>query len=279
MENSMGFAHFLSHSDGIARTLLGVMILSSIGCWYLILTKGLQIYRMHRKSAQFLAAFWEAPDLEAVASRIRENGTTEPFSHLVHHGFTAIEQYHRCRGNDHGEGSERNERNEHSALMHAGAPEDLLTRALKRSIDEDRSRLEFGQTFLATVASAAPFVGLFGTVWGIYHALIAIGISGQGTLDKVAGPVGEALIMTALGLAVAIPAAVSYNAFARANRNTLARLNAFAYDVFVFLATGIKTSPMRTDARSISEKVIAMARAQGLSNHGADTAHSHFHAR
>jgi len=98
-------------------------------------------------------------------------------------------------------------------------------------------------------------------VWGIYHALIAIGMSGQGTLDKVAGPVGEALIMTALGLAVAIPAAIAYNAFARINRNTLARLNAFAYDVFAFLSTGIKTSPMRTDARDTSEKVLALVRA------------------
>ena len=89
-------------------------------------------------------------------------------------------------------------------------------------------------------------------------------MSGQGTLDKVAGPVGEALIMTAIGLAVAIPAAIAYNTFARANRNTLSRLNSFAYDVFAFLATGIKTSPMLTDARATSEKVIAMARAQGV---------------
>jgi biopolymer transport protein ExbB len=93
------------------------------------------------------------------------------------------------------------------------------------------------------VASSAPFVGLFGTVWGIYHALMAIGMSGQGTLDKVAGPVGEALIMTAIGLAVAIPAAVAYNAFARANRNTLAELDSFAHDVFAFLATGLKAMP------------------------------------
>ncbi|HNE41674.1 MAG TPA: MotA/TolQ/ExbB proton channel family protein [Rhodocyclaceae bacterium] len=137
-----------------------------------------------------------------------------------------------------------------------------MTRALKRAIDEDRSRLEFGQTFLATVASSAPFVGLFGTVWGIYHALLAIGVAGQGTLDKVAGPVGEALVMTGIGLAVAIPAAIAYNAFARANRNLLARLNAFAYDVFAFLATGVKTSPMLSDARDTSEKVIALARSQ-----------------
>lgn len=251
MENPMGFAHFLSNADGVARFVLALMLLASIGTWYLIVTKGSRLFRMRRRSDAFLRAFWAAPNLEAVASSIRENGTTEPFSHLVHHGFTAIEQHNRCQN-----GGVRN------SLIDSGAPDDLLTRALKRAIDEDRSHLEFGQTFLATVASSAPFVGLFGTVWGIYHALLAIGLSGQGTLDKVAGPVGEALIMTAIGLAVAIPAAIAYNTFARANRNTLARLNAFAYDVFAFLATGIKTSPMLTDARTTSEKVIAMARAQ-----------------
>ena len=264
MENPMGFAHFLSNADGVARIVLGIMLLASIGSWYLIATKGVLVFRMRRKSEAFLAAFWEAPNLEAVASRIRENGTTEPFSHLVHHGFTAIEQHNRCKnGCDCGT----------TALINAGAPDDLLTRALKRAIDEDRSHLEFGQTFLATVASSAPFVGLFGTVWGIYHALLAIGLSGQGTLDKVAGPVGEALIMTAIGLAVAIPAAIAYNTFARANRNTLSRLNSFAYDVFAFLATGIKTSPMLTDARATSEKVIAMARAQDLAALAAQPTH------
>ncbi len=253
MENPMGFAHFLSNADGVARFVLALMLLASIGTWYLIVTKGSRVVRMRRRSAAFLNAFWAAPNLEAVASRIRENGTPEPFSHLVHHGFTAIEQHKRCQ-NDY----------ECNGLIDASAPDELLTRALKRAIDEDRSQLEFGQTYLATVASSAPFVGLFGTVWGIYHALLAIGMSGQGSLDKVAGPVGEALIMTAIGLAVAIPATIAYNAFARTNRNTLARLNAFAYDVFAFLATGIKTSPMLTDARATSEKVIAMARAQSL---------------
>jgi biopolymer transport protein ExbB len=252
MENPLGFAHFLTHADGVARIVLCLMLIASIGTWYLIFTKGIHGFRIRRKSAVFLAAFWEAPNLEAVAARIRENGTTEPFSHLVHHGFTAIEQQNRC-ANDCG----------CTGLINAGAPEDLLTRALKRAIDEDKAGLEFGQTFLATVASSAPFVGLFGTVWGIYHALIAIGMSGQGTLDKVAGPVGEALIMTGIGLAVAIPAAIAYNHFARANRSTLSQLNAFAYDVFAFLSTGVKTSPMLTDARATSEKVIAMARAQG----------------
>ena len=250
----MGFAHFISHSDAVARIVLALILIASIGTWYLIVIKGLRALRRQRRSTAFLADFWAAPNLEAVAARIRKNGADEPFSHLVHHGFTAIEQHNRRQGASAG-----------LALVDSGTPDDLLTRALKRAIDEDRSRLEFGQAFLATVASATPFLGLFGTVWGIYHALLAIGVSGQGTLDKVAGPVGEAQIMTAIGLAAAIPAAIAYNAFARANRNTLTQLNAFAYDVFAFLSTGIKTSPMLTDARATSEKVIAMARAQGQS--------------
>ncbi|SFN88742.1 biopolymer transport protein ExbB [Formivibrio citricus] len=248
MENSLGFAHFLQHSDGVARFVLALMLVASVGTWYLIVTKGVRLYRLRQRSEQFLKAFWDAPNLETVASQIRETGATEPFSHLLHHGFTAIEQQNRPTNA--------------ARLVDTGAPDDLLTRALKRAIDEDRHQLEFGQAFLATVASAAPFIGLFGTVWGIYHALVAIGLSGQSTLDKVAGPVGEALIMTGIGLAVAIPAAIAYNTFARANRNLMAQLNAFAYDVFAFLSTGVKTSPMRADARATSEKVIALARAQ-----------------
>jgi len=109
---------------------------------------------------------------------------------------------------------------------------------MRRVIDEETARFESGLTVLASVGSTAPFVGLFGTVWGVYHALIAIGVSGQGTLDKIAGPVGEALIMTALGLAVAIPAVLGYNAFVRFNRLTLAQLDSFAHDLFAFLTTG-----------------------------------------
>ena len=251
MENPLGFAHFLAHSDGIARFILALMAIMSVGTWYLIVTKGLQSLRAQKKSAAFLAAFWAAPSLDAVARHLRQTGVTEAFSHLVHHGFTAIEQHKAGR--------------ETRGLVDAGTPDEFLTRALKRAIAQDKSRLEYGQTFLATVASSAPFVGLFGTVWGIYHALMAIGASansgGQGTLDKVAGPVGEALIMTAIGLAVAIPAAVAYNAFARANRNTLAELNSFAHDLFNFLATGLKNPPQQgaqvAEVAATSERITA----------------------
>jgi biopolymer transport protein ExbB len=241
MENPLGFAHFLAHADGVARFILALMLLMSVGTWYLIVTKGIALWRTRQKSQAFLHDFWAAASLDAVARRLRETGVTDPCSHLVHHGFTAIEQ-HRAGGR---------------GLIDAGTPDEFLTRAMKRAIAQDKARMEYGQTFLATVASSAPFVGLFGTVWGIYHALMAIGMSGQGTLDKVAGPVGEALIMTAIGLAVAIPSAVAYNAFARANRNTLAELNSFAHDVFTFLATGFKSAPQNSDVAATSERIIA----------------------
>lgn len=226
MEPALGISHFLYNADGVAIFLLITLLIMSMGTWYLILTKGLQTYFANQRSRDFLNRFWEAKNLEEVTRSIRETGIVEPFSHLVHQGFSALEQHQHGR--------------ETQTLIDAGTSEEFLTRALKRAIDEDKSRLEMGLTFLATTASSAPFVGLFGTVWGIYHALLSIGISGQSTLDKVAGPVGEALIMTGFGLAVAIPAAISYNAFARSNRNTLSRLNAFAHDVFTFLATGLK---------------------------------------
>ena len=117
----------------------------------------------------------------------------------------------------------------------AGGLGEYLTRTLNNAVDQESAASEHGLTLLATAGSAAPYVGLFGTVWGIYHALVQIGMSGQGTLDKVAGPVGEALIMTALGLAVAIPAVLAYNAFNRRNRLWMARLESFAHDLYVLL--------------------------------------------
>jgi biopolymer transport protein ExbB len=122
---------------------------------------------------------------------------------------------------------------------------------LRNGIDQEAARVEHGLTILASAGSAAPYVGLFGTVWGIYHALIQIGLSGQGTLDKVAGPVGEALIMTALGLAVAIPAVLAYNAFNRRNRLWLARLDAFAHDLYVLTTVG-STGPGKPSPGDLS---------------------------
>lgn len=247
MNETLGLGHYLGHADAIARVVLGLLLASSIASWYLILNKSLRILINHRLSQRFLKVFWDAPNLEAITHEIRHTGTPEPFSSLLHHGFTAIDYLSR--------------KPESTGLVNVGSPHESLARALRRGIEEVKMQLEFGQTFLATVASSAPFIGLLGTVWGIYHALMAIGLSGQDTLDKVAGPVGEALIMTGIGLAVAIPATIAYNSFARSNRNTLSKLSSFAYDVHNLLASGIKASPLREDAGATSDKVRALLRA------------------
>ncbi len=223
MESTLGFSNFLHEVDGVGMCLLIVLGLMSVASWYLIMTKAIAGLRMRRHARKFLQDFWNAPDLEVVAKRLNDGQPQDPFSHLAHHGFRAIAQY----------GAKANQR-----LIEAGSQEEFLTRSLRRAIEQDTARLESGLTLLASVGSSAPFVGLFGTVWGVYHALISIGASGQSTLDKVAGPVGEALIMTALGLAVAIPAVLAYNFFARSNRVMLAELDGFAHDLFAFMSTG-----------------------------------------
>jgi len=223
MQTELGFAHFLAHTDAVGRFLLVVLASMSVASWYLIVTKALAIWRIRRRGREFLARFWNATDLKEVAQYLQKTGVADPYAHMTHHALRAAEQYRNKTG---------------SRLLEAGSADEYLTRALRRAMEQDTARLEYGQTLLASVASSAPFVGLFGTVWGIYHALLNIGLSGQGTLDKVAGPVGEALIMTAIGLAVAIPAVLAYNAFSRSNRLLLAELDGFAHDLFAFLSTG-----------------------------------------
>jgi biopolymer transport protein ExbB len=223
----LGFANFLAQSDTVGKVVLFLLLAMSIASWYLIITKTIQLLRVRRRSARFLGVFWDSSSVQAVAKYLEEQHPDEPFSHLTWHAVVAHRHY-----------SGHGARSETSKLNDAGSAGEFLTRSMRRVIDEETSQLESGLTVLASVGSTAPFVGLFGTVWGVYHALLAIGMSGQGTLDKVAGPVGEALIMTALGLAVAVPAVLGYNAMVRANRVTLAQLDSFAHDLFAVLTTG-----------------------------------------
>ncbi|OGA60828.1 MAG: biopolymer transporter ExbB [Betaproteobacteria bacterium RIFCSPLOWO2_12_FULL_65_14] len=216
MQSQIGFAHFLAQTDALGQAILAVLVLMSLATWYLIATKSLAQLLERRRSARFLDTFWNAPSIGAVQRHLEEKHPDDSFSHLAWHAILAGKR----------------------------SDAEFLTRAMRRVIDEDTARLESGLTVLASVGSTAPFVGLFGTVWGVYHALVSIGVSGQGTLDKVAGPVGEALIMTAVGLAVAIPAVLAYNAFVRANRLLLARLDAFAHDLFAVLTTGAHVGNM-----------------------------------
>jgi biopolymer transport protein ExbB len=249
MNESLGFAHFLANTDWVARLVLALLCCASIGTWYLVAIKTVALVRRGRASRRFLDRFRNAGSIEEVAREMRSGGVADPFSHLVRSGFSAVETLRA------GAVGTR-------PLVAGASADEFLTRVLKRAIDQERQRLEYGQTFLASAASSAPFIGLFGTVWGIYHALIAIGVSGQGTLDKVAGPVGEALIMTGIGLAVAIPAALAYNFFARAVRNTLADLNSFAHDVFALLATGVKTDMRAADPAATSDQVPSLTEAR-----------------
>jgi len=219
----LGFGHFIAQADVVGKTLLVILVLMSIASWVIIAIKGVSLLARRGRSNAFLNFFWNATSLDAVAGEISTHGARDPFSHLTAHAMQA--QAHHAKYGA-------------AKLEEAGSSSDFVTRTIKKVLDEETTRLENGLAVLATVGATAPFVGLFGTVWGVYHALVAIGMSGAGTLDKVAGPVGEALIMTGLGLAVAIPAVMGYNWLTRANRVMAARLDAFAYELHTFVSMG-----------------------------------------
>jgi len=223
MGSQSGVLDFIQQSDWVGQGLFIILLLMSLASWYLILYKSISNWRTKRRTEKFLRVFWAASSLEQVENEIVLHGAREPFSHVTGHAIHA--------------------RNHHATygamkLEEAGSTGDFVTRTIRKCIDEETSRLENGLTVLASVGSTAPFVGLFGTVWGVYHALIGIGLAEGVTVNRIAGPVGEALIMTGLGLAVAIPAVVAYNFFVRSNRVYLGKLDAFAHDLFTFLTTG-----------------------------------------
>lgn len=219
MEKSFGFIDFLINLDFVGNTIVGLLCLMSLLAWYTIFYKGF-VYFLHRKKTDvFLNQFWHSKSVEQISTLLSASTNNEPFSRIAHYTLESAKHFDMLDKNN-------------------DAYNDFLTRSIRYACDEERAALESGMTLLASIASTAPFIGLFGTVWGIYNALIAIGISGQGTLDKVAGPVGESLIMTALGLAVAIPAVLGYNTYSRLNRKTLFKLDGFSYSMYSFLTTG-----------------------------------------
>lgn len=220
---TLGFSHFLGQSDAVGHILLGILVLMSLISWVLIVTKGVALFTRQRRSGTFLKFFWNASSLDAVQEEIARHGAQDPFSHLTAHAMQARAHHAKY-------GAAR--------LEEAGSEQDFLTRTIKKVLDEKTLELESGLAVLATIGATAPFVGLFGTVWGVYHALLAIGQSGSSSLDQIAGPVGEALIMTGIGLAVAIPAVMGYNWLTRSNRVVSAKLDAFAFELFTFLSTG-----------------------------------------
>jgi biopolymer transport protein ExbB len=223
MNVELGLAHLWNQGDivikGVALMLLGM----SLASWMVIIIKALDLRRYARQSRQ-IESFWHAADF---ADGLNKLGTdpANPFRALALEGREAAAHH-----------------NAQPQLHDSLGAGDWLTRALRNGIDESTARLQSGLAILASVGSTAPFIGLFGTVWGIYHALLAMGTAGQATIDKVAGPVGEALIMTALGLAVAIPAVLGYNALVRGNKGVLFKLNRFAHDLYAYFVTGARVS-------------------------------------
>jgi len=218
-----GMLHFIAQSDALGKLLFVILVFMSLVSWYLIFAKSFTNWRTRKATARFLEHFWGASSLEQVENEINTHGAKEPFSHLTSHAIHA-----------------RNHHVKYGALKleEKGSTMAFITRIIRKVIDEETAKLENGLTVLASIGSTAPFVGLFGTVWGVYHALVNIGMGDGVTVNQIAGPVGEALIMTGLGLAVAIPAVLAYNTFVRSNRVYLARYDAFAHDLFTFLSTG-----------------------------------------
>ncbi|MFW8565214.1 MotA/TolQ/ExbB proton channel family protein [Orrella sp. 11846] len=223
------------HTDIISKSLLLVLLVMSCMTWYLIFSKSLLLLKIRRRSKEFLTTFWNSGSLEQVENELIVHGVQDPFSHLTIHAIHA-----------------RNHHTQYGAtrLEEVGSTGEFLTRSMRKVIDEETSALENGLTVLATIGATAPFVGLFGTVWGVYHALMTIASADGASFNQLAGPVGEALIMTGLGLAVAIPAVLAYNALVRSNRVLLGKLDAFAHELFVFLTTG-QTAGVTAKAQQI----------------------------
>ena len=221
--NPYGLESLWIEGDLITKGVTVLLIVMSIASWYVIVTKAMQLINYRRASHAAGHEFWDTTNL---AEGVLTLGTNNPFSDIAHAGASAMRHHAAHKGHL------------HDQLLLS----DWVTLSLRQAIDETSGKLQTGMAILASVGSTAPFVGLLGTVWGIYHALVSIGTSGQASIDKVAGPVGEALIMTALGLAVAIPATFGYNALVRSNKSTIAKLNKFGFDLHALFITGARSS-------------------------------------
>jgi biopolymer transport protein ExbB len=219
----MGFADMLQHMDAVGYVVLLTLLVMSAMSIYWIIFNFIRNMRLRGSSDRVINTFWETSNAQDAIRFMEEQRKGEPFSKVALDAAQAAAHHQRHEG---------------SRLVESLNRSEFVDRALRQAVTRESMRLESGLTVLATVGSTAPFVGLLGTVWGIYRALIRIGASGQADIGAVAGPVGEALIMTAIGLGVAIPAVLGYNFFVRSNRVTNNKLDTFAHDLHDFFATG-----------------------------------------
>ena len=216
VENPYGLKALWSQGDFVARGTLIILVIMSMSSWYVIFTKLIEQSSMARSARNSADAFWKAGSVDTGLTELKQGSA---FRFIAEQGIKA---------SNHHEGT----------LVETIDKHTWITMSVDRAVGNIQSRLQDGLALLATVGSTAPFVGLFGTVWGIYNALVKIGISGQASIDKVAGPVGEALIMTAIGLAVAVPAVMGYNWLIRRNKGIMDQTRAFAGDLHNVLIAG-----------------------------------------
>ena len=212
VENPYGLKALWEQGDVVAKTTLSILFIMSLGSWYIIFTKLYEQAKIRRQGNEADKSFWTAGTVRQGADALKDSS---PYRFIAEQGLEATKK--------------------HDGLLGQIDLNSWIAMSIQRATENVQSRLSDGLAFLATVGSTAPFVGLFGTVWGIYNALVKIGVSGQASIDKVAGPVGEALIMTAIGLAVAVPAVLGYNWLVRRNKAALERVRAFGSDIHAVL--------------------------------------------
>jgi biopolymer transport protein ExbB len=215
VENPFGF-EAVWNGGFVSRGTLIILTIMSMGSWYIIVTKLIDQMKIFKQSKESAAKFWKASSIAAGAATLTDGS---PFRFIAETGTKATAHHD-------------------GALLEQIDLSTWVTMSIQRAVDKVQSRLQDGLSFLATVGSTAPFIGLFGTVWGIYNALINIGMTGNASIDKVAGPVGEALIMTAFGLFVAVPAVLGYNWLVRRNKSAMEDVRAFSADVHSVLISG-----------------------------------------
>ena len=235
-----GFTHLWEQGDFITRGIAIVLTLMSVLSWSVMIIKGWSLIRLKRLTKNAETSFWHSDNFAEAVQKLATSSPRNPFLALALAGQEAIEHHHHTRPHLH-------DRMDVS---------DWVTRCLKNTMDDVIARMQSGLAVLASIGSTAPFVGLFGTVWGIYHALIVIGATGQASIDHVAGPVGESLIMTAFGLFVAIPAVLGYNTFTRMNKSVATHLRRFAHGLHAYFVTGAQLSSAKQNSVRLAARTL-----------------------
>jgi len=238
--NPYGLGALWAGGDIVARATLVILVIMSMGSWYVLITKAIVQFRIFAQAKTVNKTFWQAGSVTAAVQRMKP-GTA--FHYIAQSGLESLDQ--------------------HTGLLDKIDIHSFSASAIDDAVIAVQSKMQDGLALLGTVGSTAPFVGLFGTVWGIYHALTAIGIAGQASIDKVAGPVGEALIMTAIGLAVAVPAVLGYNFLVRRNKRAMEMVRKFAKKLlFVLLSADAAPAPVHSElVGEIPVRSAAVARA------------------